>query len=407
MPAPARLPAAARLPTPSPLFALAAIAICHGAYVLLAGVMVAPDTGIYDFWAQRLIDSGFDYAAITAEASTRFPAVLYLLFVTFVALLKLLFGAAWATALVAINLAADAVLGALLVRLVGRTTASPLAGWVALGLYLGCFGIAQWVRFALSDTTFCLLAFLIFSLAAERVLGDARRWGGVALLAVVGVFYRPTGLVLLPDLGWAAYLSRRGSPRIGRTAALLVLAALILGAAAAFAWFMQDPGRWPFDTLSATFRYVAADYALGEVVSARSETYHSPPSALLDYMLISADRFLHFFAPGAAGFSAGHWAAELVFFIPCYALALWLLVALCGGRTAFGDREQRVFLAAAGAILAYAVFHGLVQVDFDWRYRLPILPHLILLAAGGAADIRGIRASASSHRAVRRAIGRR
>jgi hypothetical protein len=44
-----------------------------------------------------------------------------------------------------------------------------------------------------------------------------------------------------------------------------------------------------------------------------------------------------------------------------------------------------VFLAAAGAVLAYAVFHGLVQVDFDWRYRLPVIPHLILLAAGGIA----------------------
>ena len=28
-----------------------------------------------------------------------------------------------------------------------------------------------------------------------------------------------------------------------------------------------------------------------------------------------------------------------------------------------------------------------VQVDFDWRYRAPILPHLILLAAGGLADL--------------------
>jgi hypothetical protein len=46
-----------------------------------------------------------------------------------------------------------------------------------------------------------------------------------------------------------------------------------------------------------------------------------------------------------------------------------------------------VFLAAFGALLSYAIFHALVQVDFDWRYRIPILPHLILLAAGGLADL--------------------
>jgi hypothetical protein len=34
------------------------------------------------------------------------------------------------------------------------------------------------------------------------------------------------------------------------------------------------------------------------------------------------------------------------------------------------------------------VFHGLLQVDFDWRYRVPVLPHLALLAAGGVAVLR-------------------
>jgi hypothetical protein len=69
-------------------------------------------------------------------------------------------------------------------------------------------------------------------------------------------------------------------------------------------------------------------------------------------------------------------------------------VALWRGRTGFGAGERKVFLAAFGAILSYAVFHGLVQVDFDWRYRTPILPHLILLAAGGLADLAGKRKAA-------------
>ena len=68
-------------------------------------------------------------------------------------------------------------------------------------------------------------------------------------------------------------------------------------------------------------------------------------------------------------------------------MASWLAVALVRGDTAFARPERRVFLAAAGALLAYSVFHAFIQVDFDWRYRVPVLPHLILLAAGGAADL--------------------
>jgi hypothetical protein len=45
-------------------------------------------------------------------------------------------------------------------------------------------------------------------------------------------------------------------------------------------------------------------------------------------------------------------------------------------------------LAAGATVLITALFHGLLQVDFDWRYRLPVLPQMILLAAGGVAVLR-------------------
>jgi len=32
-------------------------------------------------------------------------------------------------------------------------------------------------------------------------------------------------------------------------------------------------------------------------------------------------------------------------------------------------------------VLFVALWHALVVIDFDWRYRLPVLPYLILMAA--------------------------
>lgn len=377
----------AGLPRLSPLRVFIAVAACHGALVLLSGVTLGGDSHSYDRWSSRLIESGFDYASVAAEASaaSNFPAVLYAVFVSLVALLKLAFGANWPTALVCLNVAADAGLAVLLVRLTLRATDSIAAGWTALILYLICFDSAHWVCFTLSDTSFGFLAFTIFALVAGRILGDKTRWGGIILLAIAGVFYRPTGIVLLPDLAWAAWLSRLKRPLARMRWLAAGGAAGIGGGALLFAAIVQDPRRWPFGTLSTAFGYVARDYRRGEVVSARFETYHQAPSSLGDYLLISLDRFAHFFAPGAADFSLAHWLLQLLFFIPAYGLAAWFLIAVARGRTGLEERQRRVFLAAAGAVLAYALFHGLVQVDFDWRYRLPILPHLILLAAGGVA----------------------
>lgn len=372
---------------PSLRVAVLMIVAVHGLFVLWKGVSFASDSAGYAYWSGRLLESGFDYPAVMADATTTFPAILYVLFATLLALLRLAFGGGWLVALVALNFAAHVALGALVVRMAVRLTGSGPAGWGALLLFLGCFDLLVWVPVILSDASFVFLAFAIFTLAAARILGDSRGWLKVLVLAAAGVFYRPTGMVLLPDLAWAIYLARNKAVRVRRGPLLATLAAGVLALAVAFAWFMQDPGRWPFAALAGAFRSTADYYALGEVVSGRLETFHAPPLQLGDFVLISADRFLHFFAVDAAAFSRTHLVAELAFFLPCYALASWLAVALWRGRTGFGAPERKVFLAAFGAFFCYAIFHGLVQVDYDWRYRVPILPHLILLAAGGLADL--------------------
>ena len=361
------------------------ILVLHGFYLLLAGAVMAPDSHTYAHWSGRLLETGFDFPAVLAEAETTFPPILYLAFGTLLALLRLGLGEGWPIALVALNAVAHIILGLLLVRLAARV-AGAAAGWAALSLYLLCFGLLQWVPFVLSDATFALIAFTIFFLASRRLLAEVRGWLPVIGLAGLGVFYRPTGIVLVPDRLWAAWLARvRRIP--SRTLMVAAAASAVAAAALLFAWLMQDPSRWPFDALRPAFRNTAGAYGLGEVVSMRRETYHAPPDLLIDYVAISADRFVHFFAIGAADFSLAHWIVELAFFVPAYGLAGWAVIALWRGRTDFEPGARKVLLAAIGAILSYALFHAFVQLDFDWRYRAPILPHLILLASAGAADL--------------------
>ena len=372
---------------PSPTVVILAVGLFHGIYALLTGVTSAPDSVAYAYWAGRLIDSGFDYPTLLSEAEVGFPPILYALFATLLALLRLVFGTEYGTALVAVNFLAHLTLGLLLVALVKRLTRSGIAAWIALILFLACHEIVRWVPFLLSDSTFVLFAFAIFYLASARILGDRSGWLPVLLPASAAVIYRPTGIVLLPDLVFAAILSRWRRPLRRKGLVLAAAGAGVLALIFLFAWFMQAPGRWPFHPLSGAIHMVAGGYGIGEVVSARLETAHAPPQALIDYVLISADRFVHFFAIGAADYSAVHWTVTLVFFVPCYGLSAWLCIALLRGRSGFRAAEQRVFIAAAGAIFSYALFHGLIQIDFDWRYRLVILPHLILLASGGAASL--------------------
>ena len=363
---------------------MAAVILVHGPFVLASGVSHANDSIAYARGADRLIATGFDFAAVIGQADTLYPAALYLLFATLVALLKLLLGAHWGTGLVSLTLLAEAGVAAMLVGVVRRSTDSAPAAWGALGLFLAAFGIVRWTPFLVSDPTFMLLAFVIFALTADRILERKGSWLPVFAATIAAVLYRPTGVALVPAVTCAMFIARTDPGRWRKAAAALAMAGAVAGAWV-FAWLMQQPSRWPFPAMSRTIEVTADHYAVGEVVSARPETYHMPPVTLLDHGALVGDRFLHFFAVTAADFSLAHKLVEAAFFLPVYGLAAGFATALLRGRNGLSGRQKDVFLAAAAFVLVTALFHGMLQVDFDWRYRLPVLPHMILLAAGGIA----------------------
>ncbi|HEX6039267.1 hypothetical protein, partial [Longimicrobium sp.] len=367
---------------PSPALAFALAAAVHAGYALLTGAAFGGDSEGYSQAADRLIASGFDYAGVVGQTQSTYPAAMYVLFATVVALLKLVFGGAWAAALVGLNVLAAAGTAALAVSVARRATDSALAAWGALALFTASFPVTRWTPFILSDTTFLFLAFLVFAAAADRVLHRDKGWAPVFALAAVAAFYRPTGAVLLPAAAWALYLARSRPGRGRRIVTGLVAGAGVAGVLV-FSWIMQRPARWPLGALTGTVERTARFYRVGEVVSGREPTFHAPPSTVADYAAITADRFIHFFAVGASDFSLAHTLVNAAFFVPAYLLAAWLFVAMLRGRDGLTQPRRDVFLAAAGFVLATAAFHALLQVDFDWRYRLPVLPHLMVLAAGG------------------------
>jgi hypothetical protein len=356
--------------------------LVHGGWVLAAGISHGGDSAGYSQAADRLIAYG--YGPAIAATDTTYPVSLYLLFATLVAGLKLVLGRFWELGLVGINIGAAALVAALLVRLVWRSTGSCVATWAALGLYLACFDILRWTPFLLSDSSFLLLAFAVFALAADRILTRKGSWLPVFALAAAACFYRPTGVVLFPCAAWALFLAR-SRPGATRKAAAAMLAVTAAAGAFLFAWVVQQPSRWPLPTLARTVEDTAHAYAAGEVVSARPETWHAPPVSLADNVRIAGDRFVHFFAVRAEDFSLAHAAVNAIFYLPAYAMALWFAAQLARGRDELEQSQRDVFLAAGAFVLATAAFHGLLQVDYDWRYRLPVLPHIILLAAGGVA----------------------
>lgn len=370
----------------------------QSAYVLWRGVRVGPDAAVYSMWGDLLIAGGFDYGAFLERAESVFPPRLYLGFVTWVAVCKLAFGSGWGHAIIAGNVLAMSLVAPVLTWIALQMTGSRVAACAALAFYLLSVDFVLWPSFVATDTVFVLFVTIVFAGLARAILTE--RHAKRALLAVVAVasvavVYRPTGVLLLPGIALALAIwgmRRRAVHLVETRPAALMYASMALGASAVaaavgHAWIMQDPARWPVQAGASIMRFNAAHYRMGEVVWDRPETFHSPPTALTDFLLITGDRFFHFWAFALDAFSVAHNLVGTLAFAPLYLCAA-VGLAQCLRRSSRLDPRVRLVGFLAGAmILTFATFHALVQVDYDWRYRIPVVPLLIALAAPGAAHV--------------------
>ena len=292
----------------------------------------------------------------------------------------------WPLIMVALNVLCCAGTAVLLVALMRRATSSVLAVAVALAFYVTGFDIFTWMRWVLTDPLYSFAAMGVFVLVALPIVepGAPRRYGLLAAALVFAVFSRPPGMVLvaltLVAALWFWPRGETGEPRWRRGLLAAMLVVIVAGVAFRTS-IVHDPGRWPVRPLRPKIVEFAAREKTGEVVFGRQETFRPPPRTYTDHLVIQADRFVRFFQFTSVTYSRGHNAYNLLYFIALYLLALVGVVH--GFRS--GDRRRRDLVRLTLLwLLAFAVYHAMTVLDYDWRFRTPVLPQMIVLAALGA-----------------------
>ncbi len=264
-----------------------------------------------------------------------------------------------------------------------KRSVNPTAAWLgAIGL-AGLWEIAQWDAYLLTESLF--IFYLMFSLWAyfrwREVPTRSRMWVFFLFLFLVATT-RGTGLFVA--VGWfTGFLVEwmvRSSPQQRavrwRTALVMALIGLLL----VVGWVNMS-GR-------------ADDYIGGRIADtwAQGTVVHDDPMWDYHYEAIPAEGNLGFFLanwyhvlvlgvlkvlalflPFVPRFSAGHILVNSLTLIPLFLLAALGLVS--------GIRRRLWHLWPWLIPVAATLFWVSVNfVDYDWRYRVPILPSLIVLA---------------------------
>ena len=356
-------------------FAFVATVVVHG--IATAGrARFSVDT-----WTYIQLADGFrahDFSGTFKLAAVLWTKTIY---ITLLALARGVSPAHWTILILALNVLCSGAVAVMLVDLARRATRWPAAPVLALLFYVAGWEVFQWVRYVLTDIPYCAAAFVPFYLVARRIVveGEPRRPLLLAVALLVAIFTRPPGLVLIPLALFVelVLVERRVSGRVAAAIIIVVAAAVLLVRTIV----VNDPSRWPFRFVKPIITLFSAREKGGEVVMDMKQTFRPPVRTAADHLIIVADRFVRFFQLTSGAYSRAHNLFNVLWFVPLYGLGI--IGAVEGLRR--GDRRRRsLVIALLTWVGVFAFLHALTVLDYDWRFRLPLIPHLILLAACGA-----------------------
>ena len=112
----------------------------------------------------------------------------------------------------------------------------------------------------------------------------------------------------------------------------------------------------------------------GMIIHDRPETWVTPPTNFFDVVHIYFLRLLNFFNPYAESFSIIHIVLNtLQIFFVIISIVIWSFL----DDNIKSVNKTVVFIL----IVSYSVatFHAFTLIDYDWRYRFPIILPLIMI----------------------------
>ena len=379
------------LPRAQPVRALTAvIAAVYGVWILRHGLQTGSDTQSYSEWADLMIAHRFNVVSYLQEQRFVVPPVLYLAWILIVASLKTVLGHWWMHGVVALNWLCFTGGTYATLSWIRRTTASAGALLLAAACFLVAADLLIFVPFVLSDLTFWGLSTSIVVMgvdfaASEELDNAPRRLAIGTLLTIVAMIFRPVALPVA--LFWiVAVIARTQRERVVRRAPMLfgVLCGLAIVAIVAHAYVLMNPSAWP-GRLPAMFEVLSGEYRQGVLVYSPDDNFNVAPAAdWLGFVRITVAKWMYFWTPWLPHYSAAHTVLNLAFFAPVYLLSV---VALLRSRRLAPWQQLPAWLLAVLALLVSS-FHAMVQIDYDHRYRLPLLPVLIMLAGLGLEAVR-------------------
>ena len=355
------------------LFVAITLAVWH----LNRSLVMSGDSYDYVTWASALLDVNFNYLNFLETNYFIAPLTFYLVPISIFALLMSIFGEQWQAAFHVLNI--GFAVAALFVTY-NTLRMVNVRGWIialVFPLFLASEAYMVWPSYLLTDTFNVLLVSLLGHWILKSALENHVMWFPILLLTAFLVFTRPTALSLLGFLGWGIFAIQQNIFDIKRWRIYASLFSIIVFAGVAYSLLIWASLQGIIS--GPQVEYLVEAVLEGRVIGARPETYWENSGAIDEVLVLYLLRVIYFFMPYAEAFSITHNVVNTAFFA---IVALSLAGAV--SAISMGRRSLMIgFWVMTALTLITAIFHALTIIDFDWRYRFPVIAPLVIISGIG------------------------
>lgn len=340
-------------------------------YNLKIGFFMSPDSYDYSRWADDLIQLDFNLYNFYFNSTFFTPSYMYTLPVVLVALSKFFFGANWQYIMLTINFVLFFLSLIVFCKTLLLLKVRPILIAFTLLLLTLSVDLLTWPRYILSDTIFSFFVMLAVYLVVKSIIREKFYFFFLISLTVIMFLTRPTSLPFILAIWIFIFLFKSQNNITPRFTVLLFFSLVII---IPIIFSILHHLMEIYLANNAQVDYILKYANKGIVVLARPETFIQPPITFIDNAYLYLLKIIIFFKPYAAKYSMIHTILNTFqIFLIVLSIIIW---SYLNENT---KTINKTFLFILLLSFLVSSFHSFTIIDFDWRYRFPIILPLIML----------------------------
>ena len=361
-------------------------------YHLSLGFSMSSDSERFSRWADDLIRLNFNLLEFFSldKVSYRPSLFFFSIPVVLIALCKLIFVSEWQFAFLLLNqllIFFSLIIFTKNLLLIG---VRPIIISLSLPIILMSVDLLIWPRFILSDMIYSFLVLLSTYFIIKLIIRNKINYFGIVVVIIFLLASRPSSIPVIVAIFLFIIISKFQifskfkifSKQINKLMFVLITFISIPFILSLVYLFIE----YNFNDI-AKVNYITGMVKEGMIIHDRPNTWVNAPSNFIDINQIYFLRLINFFNPYASTFSVLHIALNVFqILIILSSLLIWLLI------TDYTKSQNKLFFFVILLSFSVASFHSFILIDYDWRYRFPIiLPMLMLFPISLEIIIKKIR----------------